>query len=143
MIVFDLSCDIEHRFEGWFRNSEEYYQQLESGLLTCPVCGSDHIVKVPSPSRVNLGKAKETMRELANIQNDVQQLAQKLQKFVSENFEDVGSEFAEEAKKIYYGESEERNIHGIATHDEIVELYEEGIDAIPLFTNKPDKDKLN
>jgi hypothetical protein len=143
VIVFDLSCDIEHRFEGWFRNSDEYHQQLESGLLTCPVCGSDQIVKIPSPSRVNLGKAKETMRELANIQNDVQRLTQKLQNFVKQNFEDVGSEFAEEAKKIHYGEAEERNIHGIATSEEITELYEEGVDAIPLFDTKPDKDKLN
>lgn len=143
MIVFDLTCEIEHRFEGWFRNSDEYHQQLESGMLTCPVCGSDHIVKVPSPSRINFGKAKETMHELATIQHDVKLIAEKLQKFVEENFEDVGTEFAEEAKRIYYGESEERNIHGMATLEEVIDLYDEGIEAMPLYNTKPDKNKLN
>ena len=143
MIVFDLTCDINHRFEGWFRNSEEYHQQLETGMLICPVCGSEHINKIPSPSRVNFGKSKENLRELASIQNDVKQIADKIQKFVTDNFEDVGSDFADEAKRIYYGEAEERNIHGIATLEEVIELHDEGIEAMPLLNAKSDKDKLN
>jgi len=144
VIVFDLVCETDHRFEGWFRNSAEYQQQLHTGMLTCPVCGSENIAKLPSPSRVNLGKSQQALDKLNSIQHEVRQVADKIQQYVRENFEDVGTEFAQEAKKIHYGEADERNIHGLATVEEVAELHDEGIQAIPLYNvAKPDKDKLN
>ena len=142
MIVFDLICDEEHQFEGWFRNSQEFEQQKETGMLTCPVCGSEHIAKLVSPSRVNFGKMEKQALDLLAIQSDAQQLLSRINKYISTHFEDVGGAFAEEARKMHYGEKDERNIRGSATFDEAHELHEEGIDIFTIFPSD-DKDKLN
>lgn len=143
MIVFDLICDEQHRFEGWFRNSEEFEEQLDTGLLTCPICGSDHVTKLLSPSRLNFGKAEKQALDLLAIQNDAQQLLTRINNYISKHFEDVGSEFADEVRKIHYGETDERNIRGSASVEEADELYEEGIDIFPIIMPDDDKDKLN
>jgi len=143
VIVFDLLCDEQHRFEGWFRNSEEFESQLDSGLLTCPICGSEHVSKQLSPSRLNFGKNEKQTQELLSIQQDAQQLADRIAQYINTHFEDVGSEFAEEARKMYYGDIDERSIRGTATRDEALELYEEGIDIFPIQNADDDKDKLN
>lgn len=144
MIVFDLICDEEHRFEGWFRNSEEFETQIDTGLLTCPICGSEHITKMLSPSRLNFGKVEKQAQDLLAIQHDAQQLLTRINQYINTHFEDVGGEFAEEARKMHYGESDERNIRGIATLEEAHDLYEEGIDVFPIVpSDDDDKDKLN
>lgn len=143
MIVFDLICDEEHRFEGWFRNSEEFESQLASGLLTCPICGSEHVIKMLSPSRLNFGKLENQARDLLAIQDDARQLVERINQFIDTHFEDVGTEFSDQARKMYYGEIDERNIRGSASHDEAQELYEEGIDIFPIVMPDDDKDKLN
>ena len=140
MIVFDLSCDKGHCFEGWFRNSEEYTAQLESGLLSCPSCGSEEIIKKASPSRINLGKQQQ-LTQLSSLQHDAQNLANKINEYIKTNFEDVGSQFADQALKMHYGELEERNIKGTATMQEAINLKEEGVDIIPL--PEKSKNKLN
>jgi len=141
MIVFDLVCEHDHEFEGWFKNAGDFISQQNNGLLNCPLCGTDNIVKVPSASHISVGNKDKHLAELADIQNDAASLVNKITEYVSKNFEDVGGEFADVAKKIYYGKEAERNIYGSATLDEAIELHEEGIDVIPLPTNK--KDKLN
>jgi len=143
VIVFDLICDEEHRFEGWFRNSEEFESQLASGLLTCPICGSEHVIKMLSPSRLNFGKLENQARDLLAIQDDARQLVERINQFIDTHFEDVGTEFSDQARKMYYGEIDERNIRGSASHDEAQELYEEGIDIFPIVMPDDDKDKLN
>lgn len=142
MIVFDLICDEQHQFEGWFRNSEEFETQRDTGLLACPICGSEHVTKLLSPSRVNFGKMEKQALDLLAIQNDAQQLLSRINKYISAHFEDVGGAFADEARKMHYGETDERNIRGSATMDEAHELYEEGIDIFPILPSD-DKDKLN
>lgn len=142
MIVFDLICDEEHQFEGWFRNAEEFETQKETGLLNCPICGSEHVTKLLSPSRINFGKLEKQAVDLLAIQNDAQQLLTRINKYISTHFENVGDTFAEEARKMHYGESDERNIYGSATIDDAHELYEEGIDIFPILPSD-DKDKLN
>lgn len=142
MIVFDLICDEQHQFEGWFRNSEEFDIQKETGLLTCPICGSEHVTKQLSPSRINFGKVEKQALDLLAIQNDAQQLVSRINKFIETHFEDVGSAFADEARKIHYGDADERNIRGTATAEEAHDLYDEGIDVIPI-PSSDDKDKLN
>ena len=139
MIVFDLTCDKGHGFEGWFRNSEEYKSQLDSGLLTCPTCGSEAIIKKPSASRINLGK--QQLAQLSTMQNEAESLVKKINEFIRSNFEDVGNNFATQALQMHYGEIEERNITGTATVKETIELKEEGVDIFPLPVNP--KTKLN
>ena len=123
MIVFDLICEDEHQFEGWFRNSDEFRQQQVNGMLTCPVCGTDSITKVPSASRVNLRKMGTQVSELISIQSDAQQLANNISDYINRHFDNVGDAFADEARKIHYGETDERNIRGTATLNQARELY--------------------
>lgn len=141
MIVFDLVCKHNHEFEGWFKNASDFVSQQNNGLLTCPMCGTDNITKVPSVSHINTGNKEKQLSALADIQHDAASLVNKITEYVSKNFEDVGEEFANVAKKMHYGEEDERNIYGSATLDEAIELREEGIDVVPLPLNK--KDKLN
>jgi hypothetical protein len=125
MIVFDLACDAGHRFEGWFRNTEDFTKQIASGLLLCPHCGSKHVVRQPNASHINFNK---------KIANDAAptisatQLQQQISDFINQNFEDVGREFHTEALKMHYGEIEKRNIRGETTLTEATQLKEEGID---------------
>lgn len=143
MIVFDLTCDTGHTFEGWFSNAADYAEQHATGLLTCPLCGSDKINKRPSPSRLNLGNATQQLNELSAIRDEADRLARKLHDYIEKHFENVGGAFAAEVRKIHYGDAPERNIRGVASASEVVELHEEGIDTIALPVITPDKDKLN
>lgn len=146
MIVFDLVCNDAHEFEGWFRDAEEYHSQLVTGLLTCPICGDGNVIKVPSASHINLGKTQNRQHSksrIPTIQNDALMLSEKIHQHIINSSEDVGSDFTNEAKKIHYGIADERNIHGVATLDEVLELHDEGIDAFPIPASKPNKDKLN
>ena len=129
MIVFDLSCSDGHCFEGWFSNTDDYIHQLKSGLLTCPQCGSQHITKKPSASRINLNKQATPSNATTSTE---EHFIKKAQQFIEKNFDDVGSEFKSEALKMHYGEKERRNIKGLATIKEAVELQQEGIDIYPI-----------
>jgi hypothetical protein len=141
VIIYELVCGHEHRFEGWFRNSAEFESQSASRAISCPTCGSDEIRRVPSAGRVtryhagagaNGGKAPVSTDTL-----------RKLHDYVERNFEYVGSDFADEARRIHRGESEERNIRGEASAAEISNLVQEGITALPLPAKPPAKDRLN
>ena len=150
MIIYDLLCDGQHRFEGWFKNADEFQHQLQTGLVSCPICGSDHVHRVPSASHISngLGDKEPVSSSKPALRNDTidthpEHILQLLHDYVNNNYDDVGSQFAEEAKKIHYGESEVRNIKGSATVNEVKELKEEGITAVPLPPAPYDKDKLN
>ncbi len=141
MIVFDLVCEYDHEFEGWFKNAGDLSTQQDTGLLTCPICGTDNVVKIPSASHINLGKKEKQLSDLVGIQHDAAILANKITEYVTTNFEDVGDDFSEVTKKMHYGLEDERDIFGTATLEDALELHEEGIDVLPLPVNK--KDKLN
>ena len=140
MIIFDLVCEFDHSFEGWFKNNDEFNSQQTSGLLTCPVCDSENVVKVPSATNLNFGKQNSDLQMKSDKQlvNQYQQMAisQKISKFIEKNFEDVGEQFSETAKRIHYGEEVERNIRGIATEKQTKELLEEGVDVVPIAIKK-------
>ena len=38
MIKYQLICENEHEFEGWFQNSDAFSEQCAASLLSCPVC---------------------------------------------------------------------------------------------------------
>ena len=138
MKVLNLQCSHQHAFEGWFGSEEEFQGQLSGGLVACPVCGDVAITKMPSAPRLNLGAAQpqpqaEHKREVMAMPNsDIQAEWLKLVRHVMANTEDVGESFAEEARRIHYGESEERSIRGQASLEETQELLEEGIGVLPL-----------
>ncbi|MCZ8252057.1 MAG: DUF1178 family protein [Hylemonella sp.] len=141
MKVFNLQCSALHRFEGWFASEEDYASQVERGLLECPLCADKTVHKLPSAPRLNLGASEAPAASKAEGQTSLVagDAAQKLQaawlqmarQIVSQT-EDVGERFAEEARKIHYGESEERGIRGQASREETEALLEEGIAVLPL-----------
>ncbi len=147
MIIFDLVCKHDHRFEGWFKNSEAFNRQLETGLLTCPTCGTVDVRKLPSASRLNLNKPSQERDALpAKPDNQADKaysdLVRQLHEYINRDFDDVGDDFANEVRRIHFNEADQRNIRGIATLDEISELDEEGIKTFYL-PEIPDKDKMN
>jgi hypothetical protein len=138
MKVLNLQCSHAHGFEGWFASEDDFQAQLARGLVECPLCGDAQVAKMPSAPRLNLGApepAKPTApkQAVATAPNPQLQAAwMELVKQVMANTEDVGERFAEEARKIHYGETEERGIRGQASREETQELLEEGISVLPL-----------
>lgn len=150
MIIYDLSCEDGHRFEGWFKTPEDCLQQSENGLLSCPVCGSHNINKLPTASHIasstttrKEGAENNTVHLGQSADTRLAQAVRALQEHVRENFVDVGDQFPEEARKIHYGESDKENIRGTAAPDEVQALAEEGIDIFPLPLPNIDPTKLN
>jgi hypothetical protein len=136
MIVYNLRCKSGHEFEGWFRDGAAFDGQAASGKLVCPSCNSRKVEKAIMAPAVSGTKNKgidapEEMRKMRQFMTG-------LRKYVQDNAEYVGPNFAEEARKIHYGETEERRIYGESTLKEAVELVEEGIDVAPL---PPDLDE--
>jgi len=136
MKVLNLQCSHAHGFEGWFASEDDFQDQLGRGLVECPLCGDVQVSKMPSAPRLNLGAAapKEPARqEVVTAPNAQLQAAwMQMVQQVMANTEDVGERFAEEARKIHYGETEERGIRGQASKEETLALLEEGISVLPL-----------
>ncbi len=132
--VFDLRCDNEHPFEGWFGSEGDFESQQARGLLECPLCGSKQVRRLPSAPRLNLGvPAAEPKREAAlPTAAQMQALLIKMAREIAANTEDVGERFAEEARRIHYKEAPERGIRGVTTQAEAAALEEEGISVVPL-----------
>lgn len=142
MIVFNLSCDNAHRFEGWFGSADDFASQTEAGSIACPVCGSVEVEKQLSAPYVNT-KSEPQIDESqpVAVANAAQMLRQKFVEHVLNNTENVGRSFPEEARRIFYKEAPERAIRGTASRQEVVELKEEGIDvlAMPDVPATPEK----
>lgn len=151
MIVFDLDCRHGHRFEGWFRSHEDFAEQKDAGIISCPECGCEEVTKAFSPP--NLGKYGKTPEPLSgltasgdeavpqalgapdlppHLEQELNAVFAKVRAHVESHCDYVGDEFAEEARRIHYGESDSRGIYGEATADETAELIEEGIEVMPL-----------
>lgn len=145
MVIYDLICDKNHSFEGWFKSEEDFKKQQNDDMLCCPLCDSSNVKKVPSASYVAFrNSARPTSESKAALSQDFkQQLVKELSHYIAGNSEDVGTRFAEEAKKIHYGETDNRAIRGQATKNEVRELNQEGIEVISLAGLPIDKDKLN
>jgi hypothetical protein len=126
--VFDLCCDADHLFEGWFASQEDFDAQLQARKVGCPLCGSVLINRRPSAARLNLGSAAAdpiaaAMPEPAQLQSALVRAALQIIK----NTEDVGERFAQEARRIHYREAPERGIRGVATRAEAQALEQEGV----------------
>ncbi len=136
MIVYDLICGQQHRFEGWFGSAEDFARQREDSLIRCPLCDDAAIERRPS-ANVQVGHAPAPRapavpesKDIAVAGGDAQAL-KLLRRLVAET-ENVGRAFPEEARKIHYDEAPKRGIRGQATHEEAEALREEGIDFMSL-----------
>ena len=170
MKVFNLSCAQSHGFEGWFSSEGDYEDQLQRGLMSCPMCGDASIRRLPSAPRLNLSGARAPAVERPSAEGeksdpssppsqdtgttpadhtapssspgdamtaratDLQAAWMQTVRRLMANTEDVGERFAEEARRIHYGEKPDRGIRGQATAEEREALRDEGIEtmAIPV-----------
>ena len=134
MIHYNLACDEGHDFEGWFSSSDDFDRQVERRLVACPSCGSVSVSKKLMAPAVSTARKKEARRELVMDQAQKEAVAKlkELVKSIRENAEDVGERFPEEARKIHYGEADQRGLIGKATAEEAIALIEEGIEIAPL-----------
>ena len=140
MKVLDLECGNGHTFEGWFGSREDFSAQNTQGLVECPACGNAQIVKKLSAPRLNFGAVQPQASQSVSTPASSGALSaepsattawMEAAKAVLANTDDVGNQFAQEARRIHYGESEARGIRGISTPDEAMELLDEGIAVMP------------
>ena len=130
MIRYDLICEFEHEFEGWFSSSADYDEQAKSGLLCCSICGTSSVEKAIMAPAVKTARKKDA--RAAEAAKAMTAMAAKIRTEIGKNCENVGKNFAEEARAIHYGEKPERGIYGLTTPEESEGLKEEGIAAHPL-----------
>ena len=146
MIVFDLRCRREHVFEAWFPDSGSFAEQVKAGKVACPVCGSKKVSKALMAPKVlkSSGRVEEqsaparetpaaTAPPAASMKDaekaaELRRMLRELRRHVEENCDYVGERFAEEARKIHYGETDPRGIYGETSNEEARALEEEGIE---------------
>lgn len=156
MILYRLRCAKGHEFDSWFKDSKTYERQERRSLIGCPSCGNAKITRAPMAPRIGKGidkgggKSAEApvepvaaapaeaaptsapdpqMAALARaMPREMRETLLKLREQVEKNLEPVGEKFAEEARKIHYGESDKRGIYGHTTDEEAEALAEEGIE---------------
>ena len=138
MKVLNLHCGQGHVFEGWFAGEDDFQSQLGQGLLECPLCGTHEVRKALSAPRLNLGarapasppssEAAPASAPGAALQAAWLHAARRI---MAES-EDVGARFAEEARRMHYGEASQRAIRGQASLEETAQLLDEGIPVVPL-----------
>ena len=133
MIHFSLNCDHDHTFEAWFRSNDDFDTQKKRGFVDCPTCGSSKVQKALMAPAVSTGKKRE---KIALAMNEMQKKAmaeiKALSEKIRENADYVGDKFAEEARKIHFGETAARGIYGEATLDEAKSLAEDGVGFMPI-----------
>jgi len=142
MIVYELKCSKNHVFEGWFRDAATFDRQAAAGKVACAVCGDSGIAKAPmaprlakrrgdapaAPRQDGAGDAPGGRLTATQAAEAVKLLAELRQKVESE-CDYVGERFAEEARRIHYGETDQRGIYGEASDEQAKALDEEGIEV--------------
>lgn len=147
MVIYDLCCNNQHSFEGWFKDNNDMQQQIDTGILSCPICESAYVTKLPTASKLS-----KTSKQAVAVMNNQQLLAEykqaqkvlgQVHDYLDKNYTDVGNKFADEALKMHKGEKEERNIRGVASSQQVTELKKAGIATLPIPAKPVDKQKLN
>jgi len=130
LIIFDLRCAGDHRFEAWFKDAAAFEEQRKERLITCPVCGRSDIERIPSSVSV-ISRSRPSPEKVETPREADPRVALKmLHDFLDRHFDDVGDRFAQVAMKIHKGEEEKRNIRGTTSKEEEKTLTEEGVQFI-------------
>lgn len=154
MIHYQLRCAAAHEFDAWFRSSAAFDQQAAGGLLQCPFCGDTGVVRAlmapavargaaapeaaPPPSAPEASPAPAQAAPVAApaisgpMPDQLRAALQKLRAEVERRCDDVGADFAREARRIHRGEAQARGIYGQATPEQAEELADEGIQVARL-----------
>ena len=142
MILYQLHCSNAHEFEAWFRDSATFDVQAEQGDVDCPHCGDNSVFKSIMAPNISTSRSNSLAPvEGKNAEIRAHEVAEKIleavtsiRNHVEDNCDNVGADFAEEAKRIHYGEAEQRGIVGTATEAEVSDLDEEGVEFYRLPT---------
>ena len=150
MIRFSLRCDNAHEFESWFKDGDAFERMAAHGLVDCPICGDTKVSKAlmapairktpgvkgraPAPAEAPKAPADDQAPRLAAgpMPAQVVALLQRMRQEIEANCENMGKDFAKEARRIHEGEAEPRGIYGEATEAEAEALREEGIEVARL-----------
>ena len=133
MIRFSLTCDNDHAFDGWFRNGEDFDAQKARGLVSCPVCHSARVGKALMAPAVSTGRRQDKVAlALGEEQRKALAKLKAIAEEAKKNADYVGDKFAEEARRIHFGEVEPRGIYGEASAEEARGLVEDGVEFVPL-----------
>ena len=132
MIKYKLRCQCEHEFEGWFPSSKEYTRQKKMGLIQCPMCDSAEVDKAIMAPNVRTTKAKKLPNDYMVMGASAEVILRQLNKKIKKDFQNVGKNFAKEARKAKKGKRDQK-FYGTATKEEANKLLNEGIDlfAVP------------
>jgi len=132
MIKYQLRCKCEHEFEGWFPSSKEYTRQKNKGMIQCPMCDSASVDKAIMAPSVKITKPKKVPDDYMVMGESAEQILRRLNKKIKKDFQDVGKNFAKEARKAHKGKRDQK-FYGKPTKDETNKLLDEGIDlfAVP------------
>ena len=141
MILYALHCAADHPFEAWFSSSSDYDDQAARGLVECPFCETPEVAKPVKAPAVSGTKKRDTLP--AAVQTLMSDMARQVRAHVEANFDYVGDTFAREARAIHEGASEQREIYGEATAEEVEALKEDGIPCAPLPVPPPDPSKAH
>jgi hypothetical protein len=137
LIIYDLECGNNHKFEGWFKNREACDEQIRDRKVSCPVCGNTQMFL--SLSQVSIsGIEKRSEIKTADAHPDPLAIMKAIKLYIDRNFDDVGDNFCEVALKIHHGEEDERNIKGVASPSQEEILRDEGVPFINLRVPKFD-----
>ena len=139
MKVYNLTCQYGHSFEGWFRSNDEFLVQSKKGILSCPVCDDNVVTRLPSAAHIQAQKTSSVSSKApvcadknSALQSEVNRKLLEVARHILENAENVGNQFAKEARKIHRKEAEERSIYGTVTTEESKELRDEGIEIFSM-----------
>jgi hypothetical protein len=135
MKVFNLRCGQQHTYEGWFASEDDFVAQQERGIVACPLCGDTQTVRMPNAARLKVSRDRASSPEPARAETTEMTLQSqwlRAMRHVLSTTEDVGERFPEEARRIHYGEVEERGIRGRASKEDADALREEGIEVMAL-----------
>ena len=131
MIKYKLTCkDCDTSFDSWFASSSEYEKLKKMRHINCHECNSLKVEKsLMSPNILNSKKQVseiEKNKKYIKVRNKIKEY----QKFIKNNFDYVGKNFAYEARSIHYNDIKKtKGIYGNATAEEVKELKEEGIET--------------
>lgn len=149
MKVLDLQCGNGHTFEGWFASLDAYADQCARYLVQCPACGNARMTKKLSAPRLNLGAVRkdesvdvQPVTATATAPHNATAVWMEMARRVIAHTDDVGNQFAQEARRIHYGEADARSIRGTSSPEETLQLLDEGIAVMPLLLPEAFKGSL-
>jgi hypothetical protein len=143
VIRYALACEHGHAFEGWFGSSSDFDDQQDRGLLECPVCATRAVSKQIMAPAVAGTKKRGGDDQAEPMRAMMMEAMGRVRAHVEENFDYMGDKFADEARAIHEGRSEERGIYGEATPKEVRALVEDGVPVAPLPMAPPKKTEVN